>query len=620
MKSARPGVGRALARAAFIALPLGLVGACAHFGTASRAPAPLPTSVPAAVTPAGEPATAQTVMPRAARLRGPAPDVETSDTLPPIALTPQIMFQLLASEIAAQRGEVGSAGATYLSLARQTRDPRLARRATELALAARSLDRALQGARLWQELSPGSTLAAQMLETLLLSTGQLSEVEPLLAAHLAKAREADGLPEFYGQLARTLSRVSDKAAALALIERLAAPDTSVAQARMAVATIAAAAGMHERAAAESAQALALRPDDEAAAVAAAQFTVKSAAGPQGAGNLLEAFLKRHPRAVEARFAYARLLAAQDRPDDARKQMEQALQEEPDSPAILFSMAQLAYQAHKADTAEVYLRRYVELPPAVTRDNGPAYMFLSQLEQDRDRPAEAVAWLEKITSGDQFIPAVMRRAMLLGKLERVDAARALLRDTAVSSLRERAQLSAAEAQVLREARRFQEAFEVLEAALERAPNNTELLYDHAMAAERIGRIPATEASLRKLIELQPEHAHAYNALGFTLADRNMRLEEAQSLIEKALLFSPDDPHILDSMGWVLFRRGQFDRALEYLKKAYALRPEVEIGVHMGEVLWKMGRTDEARQMWREARTREPANETLKETLARLDVML
>jgi Flp pilus assembly protein TadD len=142
----------------------------------------------------------------------------------------------------------------------------------------------------------------------------------------------------------------------------------------------------------------------------------------------------------------------------------------------------------------------------------------------------------------------------------------------------------------------------------------------MAAERLDRLPEMEASLRRLIALRPDHAHAYNALGYTFADRNIRLDEARTLIEKALTLLPEDPHILDSMGWVLFRQKDYPRALELLRKAYAMRPEVEIAAHLGEVLWASGNTEEARKLWREARTREPENTTLRETLARLNVAL
>ncbi len=552
------------------------------------------------------------------RVRAATP--EPSDALPAQDLTPQILFQVLAAEIAAQRGQAGSASATYLRLAKQTKDPRLARRATELALAERSVDHALQGAQLWHEYSPGSALAAQTYETLLLSTGRLDAAEPLVAARLASAREQDGVPAFYRQLQRSLGRAADKKAALALFDRVSAADADVPQARLAAAELAQAAGLPERAATEAERAFALKPDDEQIAISTARIVQDTPSGAARAAGILDDFLQRHPKSTEARFNYARLLAGSGKADAARAQMELALREEPDSPPILFSLAQIAYQTKQLDVAEDYLKRYLALPAAVPRDNGAAYLFLGQIEEDRGRLEQAIDWLAQVTRGDQFMTALVKRSLLIGRLGRVDEARELLRNSNVTTTRERVQLIAAEAQVLRDAKRYQDAFDVLDQALASLPDNPDLLYDQAMAAEKIDRLPVMEVSLRRLIELRPDSAHAYNALGYSLADRNLRLDEAYTLIEKAVQLAPKDAHILDSMGWVLYRQGRLEQAAEYLRKAFELRPEAEIAAHLGEVLWQLGRTAQARELWREAQGREPNNETLKETLARLNVAL
>ncbi len=605
--AARPGARSCTLAALAVAALLG--GGCA--GTPTPA-GPGNGLSPAAATVAG-------VQARDAQATAHAVDAATpADALPQIDLTPQLMFQLLASEIAAQRGEVGSASATYLSMARQTRDPRLARRATELALVERSLDHALPAAGLWHELSPDSPIATQTIESLWISTGRLDDAEPLLRARLARARTDRQLAEAYPQLQRALARAPDRKAALALIERLAAPDQRVAAARLALAAVAHAADDSTRAAAEAEAALQLEPANEAAAVAAARYVAQTPRGGAGAITLLQAFLAREPRAIEARFSLARLLAADGRRDDARTQFEAALAQEPDSPGILFSLAQLAWQTKQPKVAEDYLRRYLALPAPVQRDDDPAYLFMGQLAEESGRTAEAIDWYARVRRGEQFLPALTRRAVLLGKLGRVDEARELLRTTSVGSLREHVQLTAAEAQVLREAGRDTEALEVLAQALQRHPDNPDLLYDHAMAAERIDRLDTMEASLRKLMTLRPDNAHAYNALGYTFAERNIRLDEAQALIEKALALAPDDAHIIDSMGWVLFRRGQLAGAIEQLEKAYRLRPEAEIAAHLGEALWQSGRAADARRIWREASAREPGNKVLEETLARFKI--
>ncbi|MBU6188262.1 MAG: tetratricopeptide repeat protein [Betaproteobacteria bacterium] len=549
-----------------------------------------------------------------------APATASARALPEIDLSPQILFQVLAAEIAAQRGEVGSSAATYLSLARRTRDPRLAQRATELSLAARAPDRALIAARLWLEIEPSSRLASQTVDALQLSTGALSTAEPTLRTRLERARRDGTLPQTYESLQAALLRAPDKKQALALLERLAAPDQAVAAARLALAAIASAADAHERAAAEAAEAYRLSPDDENTAVMAARYGARAPGGMNNALTLLEQYLARQPRSLEARFTLARLLSQAGRADDARAQFEAALALDPTNPVILFSLAQVAAQAGQSSLARGYLQRYLDLPAEIARDNAIAMLFLGQIAEEEKRFEDAIGWYAKIDSGEQVDTARIRRALLLGRLKRIDEALSVLREGIPDDPRARARLITVEAQVLREAGRYADAFKVLDDALTRQPDDTDLLYDHAMAAEKVNRLDLLEASLRKLIEAKPDHAHAYNALGYTLADRNLRLGEAQRLIEKALELAPDDAHILDSMGWVLFRRGDLEGAIRYLRKAFALRADVEIGVHLGEVLWQAGMQDEARRLWREAREREPANEVLRETLVRLNITL
>lgn len=547
-------------------------------------------------------------------------ETETSGLLPDVDLSPQLLFQLLASEIAAQRGQLGSATATYLRMAEDTRDPRLARRATELALAQRALDRALPAARLWYELSPDSTQAGTTFETLLLSTGKLKEAEPLMVKRLTVARSERKLAQYYRQIERSLSRVSDKKAAFDLLERITDQDKGLTEARLALAATAVAAGDGERAVQEAEAAIAIDPVNELTAITAARFAKDGPAGQAPGLAILEKFLSRKPKAIEARFAYARMLAADERKQDARNQFELALKQEPESPAILFSLGQLAYQTDQKELALDYLDRYIALPATVQRDNNPALLFLGQITEELKRYPESIAYYGKVGQGTQYLDARIRRAIVMGSAGQVEQGREVLRSTSVGSARERARLTSAEAEILRVAERDKEAFELLDAAVLKQKENTDLLYDHAMAAERIDQIEVMEKSLRKVISLTPDSAHAYNALGYTLADRNLRLKEAKELIEKALSISPDDPHILDSMGWVLYRQGDLKGAEKFLRQAYDQAPEAEVSTHLGEVLHMAGRLAEARELWAKARELDPDNKILTSTLARLNISL
>ena len=173
----------------------------------------------------------------------------------------------------------------------------------------------------------------------------------------------------------------------------------------------------------------------------------------------------------------------------------------------------------------------------------------------------------------------------------------------------------EAQLLRDAKAWNETYEMLSHAVAKYPNSFELLYDRAMAAERIDRLDVLEADLRKVIKMKPDYAHAYNALGYTLADKTKRLTEAKDLIEKAYKLQPDDPFILDSLGWVYFRMGQMQEAIKHLQTAYGQRPDPEIAAHYGEVLWSAGNHDEARKIWNAALSENPNHETLLAVMAK-----
>lgn len=572
--------------------------------------------------------------PRTAADPAPAAGTEAAEPaarpLPDVELTGALLYQIMAAELALQRGDAGSAFATYLSVARQTRDPRLARRATEIAVTGRAGPQALEAAQLWRELAPDSADARQAHALLLAGAGRLAESEPLLAEQL---RSAGQPARELAQVQRALARAEDRTGAFALLERLAAPllkqPELAAEVQLTLAAGAHAAGLGERAAQAARAALALRPEDPRMALAAAQLLARpqgqdDARGRAQAIELLDAFLRRHPDAQDVRIAQARLLLTDGKRAKAVEQFERALAQDAQQLDALYALGVLALddrppRARSRGYFERYLRA-LEASGSASHDPQPAYLNLARIAEDERRFDEALAWLARIEDGPQSFNATLRRAIVLGKMQRVDEARRLLAETIATSDEQRQQLTVADAQVLREARRFPEAYQVLSDALARSPDDTVLLYDAAMAAERLDRIEEMERLLRRLIALKPDDAHAYNALGYTFADRNIRLPEAYELIDRALKLAPENAHILDSMGWVYFRMGNLAKAREYLARAYELSPEAEVGAHLGEVLWALGEREAARRIWRQVRVAEPDNETLSATLARLQVRL
>jgi len=561
---------------------------------------------------------------------GGAATAAVPDSPPEVDLTSALLYQIMAAELALQRGDPGAAFATYLSVARQTRDARIARRATEIAVAGRAGPQALEAASLWRELAPTSREARQAYALLLAGSGRLAEAEPLFAANLSES--AHPAAEL-SQVQRALARAEDQAAAYAMLQRLAAPLLNqpelAADVHLTLATGAHRAGLAREAAEEARAALALRPDDQRTALTVAQLLAQpqgkeDAAGRRQALQLLTDFLTRQPGAIDVRLAYARLLLADGQRDASATQFEQILTQDRQNLDALYALGVLSLDDRPPRArSRGYFERYLQIletSASPAHDPEPAYLNMARIAEDERRFEEALQWLARIEDGPQLFVARVRQAVVLAKLERVDEGRQLLAELSPASDEQRWQIAIADGQVLREARRFEESYQVLSRALESAPDETALLYDTAMAAERLDRIDEMEKLLRRMMLLKPDDPHAYNALGYTFADRNVRLPEAFELIDKALELAPDDAHILDSMGWVYFRMGNLAKAREYLERAYQLRPEAEVGAHLGEVLWAQGEHDAARRIWRQVRADEPDNEILSATLARLQVRL
>jgi len=533
---------------------------------------------------------------------------EPQAKLPALELTEPILYELLLAEIALQRGRAALAAQTYVELARLTKDPRIARRAVEVANFARTPQYALEAARTWHEADPESLQALQTLAGLLVGAGKVEEAEP----YLAKLLSAGGASAAGGflQLGRLLAGNPDKAANLRVVRNLAAKHPDLPQAHLAVAQAALAADDEAAALAETHRAAQLQPDWEVAAIFEAQILQRRS--PAQASASLAAFLAKYPQAREARLAHARALVGERKFAEARAEFETLLAAHPNNPDVIYAVALLAAQLKDYPTAETNLKRLLEMG---TRDPNGVRFTLGQIAEEQKQWQAAIGWYEAIQRGAQFMPARLRVANIMAKQGKLTEARAYLRGVSAGG-EQRVQLLIAEAQLLREANQNREAFDLLGKALETQPDQPELLYDHALTAEKLERFDVLEDNLRKLIQIRPDHAHAHNALGYSFADRNLRLPEARKLIERALELSPEDYYIIDSLGWVLYRQGDLKGAAAQLRRAYVGRPDGEIGAHLGEVLWVMGERAEAERIWDESLKNHPDNETLQKTVKRL----
>ncbi|MES2296279.1 MAG: tetratricopeptide repeat protein [Pseudomonadota bacterium] len=609
--------------------PAAVVPAASAASPASAAPAASAAS-PASAAPVAAPGVAAQVdAPRPAPSPAlaeapPAADEgageEPEAGLPKVALSGDLLFRLLKAELEFKRGNWQGPYVTLMGAAQQTRDPRLARRATEMALAAKQADEALAAVRLWRELAPDSEDAAQYYLGFLILSDNIGEAEPIFRARLAQA-SAPRLGVTIFQIQQFLGRARDKAGAGAMLARLLTPYAATPEAHLALSHAAFARGDGEVAVREAQAAIAIKPDSELAVLTLAQVT----SDQDAVAILFGKFLQRYPQAREVRAANARALVGRKQYLEARDEFLLLHKAQPDNLSNLYALGIMSMQLGESAAAEKYFVRFIDVlagHPNEERDPSKVLMILSQLAEERGDGAAALAWLEKIDSGDaqSWFAAQLKRAQLIGKQGDVDGAAKLLAELRADAPREQVQVLLAQAQILRDANRTLDAFGVLEAGAKRFPSNPELLYDYALLAEKTGRLDVMEASLRTVIAHAPDNQHAYNALGYSLAERNIRLNEAFELIDKALKMAPDDPFIMDSMGWVQYRLGHLDQAEQALRRAYALRGDAEIAVHLGEVLWQKGQKDAARKLWREARSKDPNNDALKDTLARLNSSL
>lgn len=557
----------------------------------------------------------------------PATPLPPKMPLPELPLTADIMYRVLAAEISMQRGLTGPAYRTYVELARSTRDPRFAQRATEIAFNARVPQQALDGARLWTDLAPTSPAARQVLSTLLVLNARWEEAEPLLSLQLNGVPPSHR-PEAILQLQQQLSRTSDPAGAAALLQRLVANDMQSAETRLALARAKETAGDVPGALAELDEAQRLRPDYEAAALMAAELRADNA--PEQAIDGLKRFLDKAPASVNGRITLARIYLQRNEMDAARREFEALRKVAPNDPRVPLALGLTGLQARRYDEAERYLQEYLQLAEKAPSSNPDiAYQYLAQIAEERKDYAGAVQWLDRIEDQRMVAAASVKRAQMLGRMGRLDDAQGIFGDMLadaedIADPDQRAQrmmaVRQAEVGMLMEVKAYDRARKVLDERVKAEPNNAEWLYELAMLDEREKRYDSMERRLRQFIAMQPDQKQGYNALGYSLADRNIRLQEALKLLEKATELGPDDPYIMDSLGWVKFRLGQLQPAAKLLRDAYAKAPEAEIAAHLGEVLWQLGERDEARKTWQEGVKLDPNNETLVDTLRRYNVQL
>lgn len=554
------------------------------------------------------------------------------------ALDAPLFYQLLIGEIELNSGHPSAAYEVVLDAARRTRNELLFRHAVEIALQARAGEQALAATRAWRGALPESLDARRYQLQILVALNRLEEAGDPLKAWLAQAKP-DQRAALIAGTPRLLARATDRKQAATLLEQWLAsyvdePATRTAT-RVALGRAWLAAGNAERAL----QLLQRAATDDPAAAAAAMLAIELMAVKPEAEVVVTRYLAQGQPDSGVQLNYVRALTQSQRYGEAAQQLDRLTQTDPSLPAPWLTLGALRFDLKQPGAAEAALKHFVELvqqPPAPAakadaddaddddagHDRGltQAWLLLSQIAEQRGDLKGAEAWLAKIDNPRRALDVQSRRASLLARQGQLPQARELIRRVPERGSDDARAKVLAEVQLLREFKRWQDALDVLAAANQRFTDDADLLYEQAMLEDKLDHHAEMERLLQRVIALKPGNAHAHNALGYSLADRGVRLPEAKSLVQKAMALAPGDPFIVDSMGWVEFRMGNRDEALRWLRQAYAARPDTEIAAHLGEVLWAMGQRDEARRVWQDARGRDATNEVLTETLARLKVSL
>ena len=537
-------------------------------------------------------------------------------------MSAELMMLIMAAEMQVSQGESGAAYSLLLEAAKKSGDEQLFKRAVDIALGARSGTSALEAAKAWKQAHPKSREANRYVLQIHVGLNQLPESMMPLRQDIVLAPEAEQSKTIHA-IVQVYAQVRDRELATAVVEQALVPFaekpatttaswTTIGRMRLASKKLPEALEAAKKALARDNKAV------EPGMLALELFSM----GVAEAEELLLQNLATSDASIPLRLSYARVLIDNQRNKDASTQLEFLIQNAPAFSEAWLLQAALLIDAGNDEDAQKDLLRFVDMEKNKEDGRGlsQAYLMLSQIALRQKKTAESESWLNKIDDPDTLAQVQVQRANLLASKGEMAKARKLIQQLPTNTLQAQRVRLQAEVKLLRDYKQFEQAYQVLVTASKATPDDLDLRYEVAMMAEKLNRMDEMERILRGVIEAKPDFQHAYNALGFALADRNIRLKEARELIVTALEFSPEDPMITDSLGWVEFRMGNKVAALAILERAYASKNDPEIGTHLGEVHWSLGQRDKALKIWRDAKKVAPNNEILLETLKRLKVKL
>ncbi len=517
------------------------------------------------------------------------------------------LLNLMAAEIALNQGQVDSSIDYYLALALATDNPRIAERAVRVAVYGQNLPAAEQAARRWIQLEPKNAEARQVIVAVYVRQNRTDEA----VSHIRSSVDA-GLQserQIFTSLLGILAREKNVEAALSVSQQVADGYPDKAYAQFLHGMLSAEHKKNEQALDYLNRSLALSEIEGVHSVRA-RVLLQLGRQQEALGSLQKALATR-PQDNQLRLTYARLLVDQKMYTEATEQFEILQQSSPDDAELTYTLALLALEASQLDQAESYFIRLIELG----RRDGESQYYLGRISEQRTEYQQAIEWYEQVRQGRYMLEARLRIAQVLLLDDKQDEALSHLDSMLKGSQSNESliRIYGAKAGIFQDAGEYQQAVDVFTSALGVLPGNIDLLYSRALTAERIDRLDILENDLRAILEQDPDNGHALNALGYTLADRTTRYDEALGYLEKAIQILPDDAAVIDSMGWVLYRLGNYEESIRYLRMALSKMNDAEIVAHLGEVLWVSGNRDEAIEVWTQGQEDFPDDEKLNKTI-------
>lgn len=518
-------------------------------------------------------------------------------------------YALMVAEIALNQGDTELAIMHYLELAKSQQNPDIAERAVRVAVYGQDLEAAIEAAQRWIELDPKRVEARQVIAAIYIRQDKIPEAFNYVNGLIQTSELEDA--QLFPPLLGLLAREKNANTVLAVTQRLAKENPSRAYAQYLHGMLSAQNGRPEEALKYLDRSIALA-EIEGLHSARARVLLKLGRSDEAVVSLQKA-VQNNPDDQGLRLTYARLLVDIKEYEKARIEFEKLHQASPEDAELLFTLGLLSLESQRLDDAEKYMMMLVRLK----QREGEAQYYLGRIYENRKQYEAAIEWYREVHVGEYKFDARLRIADMLGisgrteeAIEHLDAM--LMGSQSDGSL---VRIYISKGELLRSARRYEQALEVFNTALGIVPGNSDLLYSRALVAEKLGRIDLLEADIRTILKTEPDNAHALNALGFTLSDQTDRYQEAYGYIKRAIEIMPDDAAIIDSWGWVHYRLGEYDKAIDLLRKALSHFNDAEIAAHLGEVLWVSGNQEEATSVWNQALEKSPNDPMLQEVMQR-----